>query len=161
MCTQPSVCVCVWCISPGSHLVLSRWIWHIGVVTLGEFYTHVFFIFGNWYISFRHIIVLHMRFYYSYVVFYYVDYRIYDLVFVLFQWPVVRQVFAGFDYWRGWRVCVPVVWRKTAELSRSVSRFVVFWRAFCYTAQGLSLLKIWDNFSHPFLRSFCLFSFSA
>ena len=57
-------------------------------------------------------------------------------------------------------MCVPVAWRKSAELSRFVSGLVVFGALF-YTVQGLSLFKIRDKFSRLFLQSFCLFSFSA
>ena len=45
------VCVCIYYISPSSHLVLSRWVWHMGVVTY-ENSIHIF-----WRLVFRVLVI--------------------------------------------------------------------------------------------------------
>ena len=57
-------------------------------------------------------------------------------------------------------MCVPVAWRKSAELSRFVSGLVVFGALFIQF-RACHFLKFVINFHVSFLQSFCLFSFSA
>lgn len=58
-------------------------------------------------------------------------------------------------------MCVPVAWRKSAELSRFVSGLVVFGALFVIQLRACHFLKFGINFHVCFLQSFCLFSFSA